>query len=377
MTRFDRYLLRETLAPLLFSLALYSTLAVVSVTLPRLQWVVGAPVKDLAYWLLLQVPAALVQTLPVALVLAVLLVFGRLAASSELLAAQAGGISLLRIGAAFVFLSALFAAAALGVNEWVLPVTNAKVGSLYWPLTTAGQSGLWRLAAKNIPLNGYTLYFERVDPETDELSGVRIEAWQGQRGTFVLAERARFGVDGLELYEYSSSTLDFGALSGADQESATDTLRAFVLRYTESQRPDQPLVLTTSESVDELITHYSGGGFEDSRSLRATLQDASDSSLSLQERRQATVLFHRKLAEPLANLTLLLVAIPLSLLYARSRSVAFGLSLVVTLAWYVLLTAGQLLAQSGALPVWLGLWLGNIVLAVLGLYLLLARTRLR
>ena len=272
--------------------------------------------------------------------------------------------------------SALFAVAALGVNQWVLPVTNAKVGSLYWPLTTGGQSGLWRLAAKNIPLNGYTLYFESADPATDELSNVRIEAWQGKQGTFVFAERARFGKDGLELYGYSSSTLEFGAL-GEGQSSAADTLQSFVKRYTESARPDQPLVLSTSESVDELVTRYSGGGFEDSRSLEATLHDATDSSLSPQDRRQAAVLFHRKLAEPLANLTLMLVAIPLSLLYARNRSVAFGLSLVVTLAWYVLLTAGQLLAQSGALPVWLGLWLGNMVLAGVGLYLLLARTRLR
>ncbi len=375
MTRFDRYLLREAVAPLLFSLALYSALAVVSVTLPRLQWVVGAPVAGLAYWLLLQVPAALVQTLPVALVLTVLLVFGRLAASSELAAAQAGGISLLRVGAAFVVVSILFAALALGANQWVLPVTNAKVGSLYWPLTTGGQSGLWRLAAKNIPLNGYTLYFESTDPATDDLLGVRIEAWQGEKGTFVLAKRARFGKDGLELYEYSSSTLDFAALTATGGDAA-NTLKNFVLRYTESPRPDQPLVLSTSD-VDDLVTRYGGGGFEDSRSLRTTFQDAANPALSPQDRRQAAVLFHRKLAEPFANVTLLLVAVPLSLLYARSRGVAFGLSLVVTLAWYLLLTAGQLLAQSGALPVWLGLWFGNFALAAVGLYLLLARTRLR
>jgi lipopolysaccharide export system permease protein len=54
--------------------------------------------------------------------------------------------------------------------------------------------------------------------------------------------------------------------------------------------------------------------------------------------------------------------------YARSRSIAFGLSLVVTLAWYLLLTFGQLLAQTGALPVWLGMWLANLTLAGVGLF---------
>lgn len=379
MTRFDRYLFRETLTPLLFSLLLYSVLAVVSVTLPRLQWIVGVPLGQLGYWLLLQLPAALVQTLPIALVLAVLLVFGRLASSSELLAAQAGGISLLRIGAVFVLLGALFAAFALGLNEWVLPSTNAKVGSLYWELTGGGRSGLWRLAAQDIPLDGYTLYFEQPDPTTEDLLGVRIEAWRGKRLSVFFAERAVFKEDGLELHNYEGSTLDLSVLgeSVAQEMSLQELAEKLVMRLNKPPRPEQTLLLTISESQEDLITRFSGGGFEDSRSLREVYADSRTRELSVKDRRSAAVLFHRKLAEPLASLTLLLVAIPLSLLYARSRSVAFGLSLVVTLAWYLMLTVGQLLAQTGSVPVWAGIWLGNALLAGVGLYLLLVRARLR
>ena len=374
MTLFDRYLLRETATPLLFSLLLYSILAVVSVTLPRLQWIVGAPLGALAYWLLLQLPAALVQTLPIALVLAVLLVFGRLSNSNELLAAQAGGVSLLRIGATFVALGALFAGTALALNQYVLPITNAKVGSLYWPLTTGGRSGLWRLAAQNVPLEGYTLHFGSLDPQTDEMLDVRVEAWQGKELSVLFAERGAFVADGLELRGYEASALDLGALA-AEGGSSAERLQALVRRYNKPPNTEQTLTLSTSDTVDELVTRFSGGGFEDTRSLGASLNDAANPDLSAAERRQAAVLFHRQLAEPLANLTLLLVAIPLSLLYARSRGVAFGMSLIVTLVWYLLLTVGQLLAQAGTLPVWLGIWLGNIVLSGAGLYLLLVRTR--
>ena len=374
MTRFDRYLLGEALSPLLFSLLLYSTLAVVSVTLPRLQWIVGAPLGPLSLWLLLQFPAALVQTFPVALVLTVLLVFGQLTASNEVLAAQAGGVSLLRIGAIFIALSTVFTATAVALNEFVLPVTNAKVGSLYWPLTTGGENGLWRLAARNIPLDGYSLYFEKT--EGDDLRGVRIEAWEDDQLSVLFADRAVFTDEGLELYDYRSSTLDFAALE-TETASPEAFLKKFLVRLNRPDSAEQKLVLTTSSTVDDLVTRFSEGGFEDTRSLKRVYQDASNVALPPQSRRQAEVLFHRKLAEPFANLTLLLVAIPLSLLYARSRSVAFGLSLVITLLWYLLLTVGQLLAQSGATPVWLGVWLGNLVLAGVGLYLLLARTRLR
>ena len=102
-----------------------------------------------------------------------------------------------------------------------------------------------------------------------------------------------------------------------------------------------------------------------------------DNNLNYNEKRRAIVLFHRKLAEAVANFTLLLVALPLSILYGRSRSVGFGLSLVLIISWYLLLTLGQLLSQTGVLPVWVGLWFGNTVLGAIGLYLLGTRFSFR
>lgn len=375
MKRLDRYLLRESLPPFLFGLLLYSSLAVVSVTLPRVQWIVGTPFADLALWLLLQFPAALVQTLPIALLLAVLLVFGRLASNNELLAVQAGGVALRRMTTLFIVLGALCTGLALYLNEEVLPVTNARVGSLYWELTSGG-SGLYRLAKQNIPLDDFSLYFERTDRQTDELFDVRLESWQGEKLTVFLAERAKFVEGGLELYDYQLNIIDLGALD-KPVDSAEAMLRKLVRVDNRAQNPQQSYTITTSDSLDELVTRFSGGGFEDTRSILELYRDSRDLSLDAADRRKAATLFHRKLAEPLANFTLLLVAVPLAVLYARSRSVAFGLSLAVTLIWYLLLTLGQLLAQAGAVPVWLGVWSGNIVLALLGCYLLYVRTTLR
>lgn len=378
MKRLDRYLFREGFPPLLFGLVLYSTLAVVSAMLPRMQWVVGVPLFELAWLLLLQFPAAIVQTLPIALLLAVLLAFGRLAASNELLAIQAGGVALRRLTATFLALGLLSAGFALFLNERVLPQANARVGSLWWELTT-GSSGLFRLARQNIPLGDYTLYFASTDRATDELHGVRLEAWQGERLVLLRAERARFVDNGLELFGYRHQVFDLSALDSAtrDDEAAEVLLRRLVRVDNRAAEPEQSLTITTSESHEELVTRHSQGGFEDTRSSRQAYEDARNVNLPAADRLRALVLFHRKLAEPFANLTLLLIAVPLAVLYARSRSVAFGLSLVVTLAWYLFLTIGQLMAQAGTVPVWLGVWSGNLVLAFIGLYLLYFKTNLR
>lgn len=374
MSLLDRYLLRESLPPLLFGWLLYSVLAVTSMTLPRLQWIVGVPLPSLLHWFLLQLPAATVQTLPLALLLAVLLAYGRLAAASELLAAQAGGVTLRRLTVPFLVLGLVASGLSLFLSEWVLPRTNARVGALYWELTSGG-SGLFRLANQTLPLGSFTLHFSGVDRATDELFEVRLESWTNKRLTVIFADRARFVGEGLELYGFESYALDLAALlEGGDAET---TLRNLLRAENRARAPEQSLTITTLESVDALITRYSGGGFEDARSLRALRGEAGDPNLTLEARRLSRVLFHRKVAEAVANFTLLLVAVPLAILYARSRSVAFGLSLVITLLWYLLLSVGVLLAQTGMLPVGVGVWAGNGVLALLGMGLLWTRVDLR
>ncbi len=374
-SRLDRYLLREALPPLIFGLFIYSTLAVVSATLSRLQWIVGTPLGKLTEWLLLQLPTALVQTLPISLVLAVLLAFGRLSQTNELQAIQAGGVALVRTSRVLIILGLVLAAFALFMHQYVLPQTNARVGSLYWQLTSGGNSGLFRLAQRNIPLEGYYLHFKAADQETGDMNTVRLEKWEEKVLTVIFAERGRLTGSSLELYDYQVNQLDLASLN-QQEASLEEQLQKLVKQANKAPNTESPLTIKVSQTEDDLVSRFSEGGFEDTRSVIETYKDAQDTALPLEERRRANVLFQRKLAEPFANFTLLLVAVPLSLLYASSRSVAFGMSLLVTLVWYLLFTVGQLFAQAGSIPVWLGVWLGNMVLAAIGIYLLSFRQRL-
>ena len=377
MTRIDRYLLREALPPFVFGLVLYAGLAVVSATLPRLQWIVGTPFADLALWLLVLLPQALVQTAPVALVLAVLLAFGRLATEHELTAVQAGGIAVARTATVFVLVGVAAGVGALAFNEWVVPRANAVVADVYWRLT-AGRTGLFRLAAQRLPVAGFTLRFETVDRD-GTMGELRIERWDGDVYTLVRADRAVFDGQDLVLFDHRTQRFDLGALdrpAGAEGAAdADDVLRALVRVDARGAGAAAPLVLSTGVDEGELIARFSNGGFEDARSVSRLYADANDAQRSASERREASVLFHRKIAEPVSNVVLLLVAVPLSITFARSRSVAFGLALVVTLAWYLLYTFGQLLSLSGVLAPWAGPWAANLVLGALGVVLLAARAR--
>lgn len=368
----DSYLIKESLSAVVFGALLYSVLGVVNVTLPRLQWIIGAPTMPVLGWLALQIPTSLVQTLPLALVLGVLISYGRLAADRELVAIQAGGVPLRRVALVYVLLGLVATGLSLAINEYVLPRTHAQVATQYWQLTS-GSSGLFRLAEQALLVDDFSLQFGSTDRATDRIHDVRIERWDGRQLLVLLADSALFEDRGLRLYGYSSVLLDFSSL----EEEFADADEAYAQLLRAHNRPADPeatLLVSTSESQEELIARYSQGGFEDPVSISAAREQSLNMDLSESDRRRMEILYQRKLAEPFGSLALLLLAMPLATRYARSRGLAFGLSLIVTLVWYLLMTVGQLMAQTGSLPVWLGLWLANIVLALTG-FIMLQRRR--
>src|SRR5690554_510503 len=249
--RLDSYLIRESLSAVVFGALLYSVLGVVNVTLPRLQWIIGAPIGPVLGWLALQIPTSLVQTLPLALVLGVLISYGRLAADRELVAIQAGGVPLRRVALVYVMLGVVCTGVSLAINEYVLPRTHAQVATQYWQLTS-GSSGLFRLAEQALLVDDFSLQFARTDRATDTIHDVRIERWDGQELLVLFADSARFEDRGLRLHGYSSAVVDFGSLT----REFSDAEAAYAQLLRAHNRPADEgatLLVSTSESQDELI----------------------------------------------------------------------------------------------------------------------------
>ncbi|HID39258.1 MAG TPA: LPS export ABC transporter permease LptG [Calditrichaeota bacterium] len=82
---------------------------------------------------------------------------------------------------------------------------------------------------------------------------------------------------------------------------------------------------------------------------------------------------HLKIAMPFANFIVVLLGAPLA---ARRRrggiSINFGVSLLVTFIYFIIIRVGQVLGYQGTLNPVLGAWLGNLVFFTLGLYTLLS-----
>jgi lipopolysaccharide export LptBFGC system permease protein LptF len=81
---------------------------------------------------------------------------------------------------------------------------------------------------------------------------------------------------------------------------------------------------------------------------------------------------HQRFANLAAALVFVLVGVPLGIQVRRSgRGASLALSVLVALAYYLLMVAGEGLATQGRVPAAAGAWLPNGVIGGLGLALLL------
>jgi lipopolysaccharide export system permease protein len=88
--------------------------------------------------------------------------------------------------------------------------------------------------------------------------------------------------------------------------------------------------------------------------------------------------FHKKFSIPFACFVLGLLAVPLGI-QSRSarRSYGVGLGLVFFLSYYILLSAGWVFGEAGVYPPLLGMWVPNVVMGGIGLFLLRQTARER
>ncbi len=355
MTRLDGSLLKEALPALAVGALLYTSLAVSAAVVPRLELVAGAPFPEVFVWILAHVPSALVETLPITLVLAVLLTYGRMEQDHELVAFRAGGVSLARIAAPLLALALASTAASLVLQQTVTPRTTQHVASGYWDLAAQGNR-LFRLAGGSLPVGTLGLTYDRSLGGSATVLDVEVTSWSGDVLTFVRAREGRFDGADLVLTGYRAQRFDFAAL--ADQAASDVPLEDVILLDSRGATPESTLRLTLGTTEEELLERFGRSDFADARSLTELWRDARLEGDS-DDGRAARLTLQRRLAQPWANIALLLLAVPLAVGGTRGRGVAFGLALAVSMIWYLLTSVGLFAAQTGLLPIPVGVWLGN------------------
>lgn len=341
MRRLDRVFVGEFLGPFFAALVLFTTVVVFSGIAPSLRYLHDPSIGDVVTWVGWQFPAYVVQAMPVAVAFAALVSMGGLVRRRELLAMRAGGVNPRRPIVVLFVVGIVLALLGLVDAQWGLPTAAAKVTETWWPMTS-GRSGLFRLAGRTLFMGTGDLYFERA--EGGRMVDVRFTRRRHDVVDAYFADDATFDGRVLVLSNVRHVVLDLNSL-GALGTAASSRLPKLVPVDTRASR----VRIRTSADERTWLVRYSGATYEGGHSLTALWSSAHNASRTPIARFQDRVTFFRKIIEPLANVAILIVAVPLAVRFASSTVLSFGLTLAVAVAWYLSLAGSELAARAGLL----------------------------
>lgn len=246
MTSLDRYILRQCFGMMIFVTAALSAAVWLAQSLRLVDLIVnrGLSMALFLYLALLILPRFLDIVLPVGAFIAVLFVFNRLTADSELVAMRAAGVSPLALARPVFILAAIACAVLLSLSAYFLPASNREFKDLQFEIRNRFVSALVQEGAFTTIADKLTIYVAGRD-EHGDVTGLLInDDRDPQQPVTILAERGAFAdtAQGSRIIMVNGSRQRFNRATGKLSVLTFDryTLDLDMLRDTAGVRFHEP-----------------------------------------------------------------------------------------------------------------------------------------
>ncbi len=343
------------------------------------QATVGLVVRALA----LLIPYVLAFSLPIGMLTAALLVFGRFSADQELTAARAGGLSLVSLATPILILSLVLSGVCAWLNMEVAPASRVAYKNL---LYEAGMAQPTRALQANqfVELGKYTLYVSKVHKNGTNVENVLLYEYDDQHDLHGVI-RAPTGTI-TALTNRIQLVLDFPYVLYKEQDGwtyqggSTNAVMEFPLRSQNAQGVNVPLSdMTFSQlwaklnELEQVRTAAPAPRRTDkTKSPTADAKpDAKIKELTTDLSMPLLVQIHREVAFSFACIGFTLVGIPLAIrAHRRETSAGIAIALVLLLVYYSFIILGQSWQSHPERAPYLIMWMPNFIFQAVGAVLL-------
>lgn len=352
-----RYVLKELVESLIVGFLFFNFILLITLIfdLTELLFIENAPPLEVGKLVLFRLPSFFDLVIPVSILFAILLAFGRLSSHGEITALRSGGVSLFQIAKPVLLLAVSLSFLALYASAYLTPWCNLQYKRTYREIILQRPT----LQVKEEIITDFQnrkLYTYRLDPETHEMEEVILYEFLPEGDhlfpRITLAQKGLFQEDILRLEEAS-----FYQLGDNYRISQQGKFSSQIL-YLKAYLPEK---VTESKTTEEMNL----------AELREVLEKERMSPSPTEKRiKRLEVDFHGRVAIPIATFLLSLIAVPLGIRIERGeKSISLGISLVIVVVYYVLFLAGKFMGQQGLLPVYLAMWFPNMLIGAAGVWL--------
>ena len=416
MVSLSRYLLRQHLDAFVLGFGLIVFVLEIDVMLQLLDQLLSKGIgAGVALELFLRNLAWITAlAVPMAVLISVLMVFGRLAADNEILAWKAAGVSFGHLLAPVLAAAVVLTLAMVWFNDRVLPDSNHRTREL----TTSLQRRKAALVLKEKEgvfirdLGPYSLLIGRVDEGDNRLHDITLyDAGKSGPPTTLRADSGS-----LEIFAeggYVRLTLEDGEVHSADPDDPARLSRSRFRRqvvhirdrdrelsaFRSAYRSDREMGvaamldavgqarrenLRARAAIDSTALAFLARAREDSTGEAGLREQARRAAASIgkhwrqhasRQRRSDAYLVevHKKFSIPFACVVFVLVGAPLgALVRARGATISIAMSLLFFFAYWIFLIGGERLADRGFVSPGAAMWAPNVFFGTLGLFLVRA-----
>ncbi len=420
------HILRAHAGPFVFSFVTLMFIFVLQFLMKAVDQLVGKGLDPLVIAELIALSLAwmVVLAVPMSVLVATLMAFGKLSAQHEITAMKASGMSLYRMMGLVVLCSGILTYLLILFNNNVLPESNHRFKTLMIDIrrkkpTLSIDQGIF-----SQDLQGYSILARKTYEYSNDLEGVTIYDYTDPSvNVVVTAERGKvsFTPDFRKLIMdlqngeiHQLAAMDFesyrklrfvkhrivmnaegfdfersneNAFSRGDRElsapimqqmvdsleAANDAVRAQTIQVTPPPSGRRAALFARNDSLPKQALQERAVSLAIG-TVRATLNSIDNQMMLIKynqdEINQKLVEIHKKYSIPFACIVFVFIGAPLGIMARKGTfGVAASLSMGFFLLYWASLIGGEKLADRGYMPPWIGMWMANIVLGVLGILL--------
>ncbi|MFZ2950808.1 MAG: LPS export ABC transporter permease LptF [Desulfuromonadaceae bacterium] len=350
------YIIREISSLFLLGIVIFTLVLLMGrlITLTDLVVSHGVPLADVSRMILYLIPSFLVFTIPMSFLLAVLLAFGRLSADNEIIVIKASGVSLIQVMPPVIVSALVAVLLAIGASTIGVPWGNTAFRELSFQVLKSNITATIREKIFWDDIPGVVMYTDQYDEQSHTLTGVVIHD-----GRNIDRPMTIFARNGDVSSAEGSQSLLFSLHDGSIHITGAAGLYRLV-HFGEYS-------MTVGEK---------GSGTKMSRNepdlwISELQRQINDPGTSVKNRLKLLSEFHSRFTFPFASLVFAILAVPLGIQNRRSgKSGGFTVSIGIILTYYVLMSVVRTLAEKGAVPPAVVLWIPNLIFFAMGCFFL-------
>jgi len=399
MNIFHRYVVREHITPFLYAFFVIMFVLILKLMLDLMDMIISKHVDiiTMAKLLVYNLAWMIALVVPMSVLVATVMAYGRMAAANEIVAMKAAGISMLRLSTPIIGLSILITIFMIWFNNRILPEANQKTRDLRASiilkkpmLSLKNREGQFITDIQNLMIRVDSLNYT-----TGEMHGITLFR-RGERNTrtAIRAARGHFIPD--EGQDRLTIVLMDGEIHQIDDGNSSRYVRgrfgefmynldfAFGMSQQTAVKNDRTM---TSAEMREEIARIEGMNNHLKDRIRKLPRD--NTGISARQRNferdivinnkriaQYLVEIHKKNSIPFAAIVFVLVGAPLGILVRRSgASIGISLSIGFFVIYYLFLIGGESAGDRMLVKPWLAMWAPNLFLVPFGVILFIYATR--